>query len=750
MIEEPGGEEAAFVTGSAYQDWARRLAGAPAPGRDEAPREGGEPPPLPCDGRRLREAPRADEIRAEPVILRLDGAPRSPERDAARRALRAHVEEGTLRMDPHEREILRERSGRGANGVGAGDAVPFAELPELLQEDEAYAVHRPLGSRELDGPFAPVEWGIPTAIPADALGAASETLPEGEPDPRPCDGDPPVVGVIDDGIGFLNARFREDDATRTRFDAVWLQAFGALRDWPAGLPKPPFRSGQLATHSGAILGRAEIDWLLGCGLGEEAIYRRLSRALHRPGAHRSLERAFSHGTHVADLAAGADPRSGDPALRWPMLGVQLPPEAVDDTAGTYLDVLGFQAVRWILRRARALGRGPVIVNVSFGSVAGPKDGTRPVEWLIARELALFEAQTGRCARLNWAFGNARLNRQVARLRPGDTRPVSWRLQPDDRAASFLEIRPEGGRVEELTLEIASPAGGVWCVRAPAPGGAVVLLSGGREALKLYRPRPRGPHWHPRPDSHLVLAAAPTMLAPGVPPDQPRAAAGAHALVLRWDARPAPIRLEVQRGDTPIGRRANGRQSYLDHPAARDREPKTVGLTGTGTSPITRAGTHSAYVTARSPDGAKPSEQVMSTGAARPGRRPEGPRPAVHSAEGAAWSTPGPAFSAPAQRGVGLRGLLGSGTLNGSVRSADGTSVAAPCASRALAATLEAEGCVPGLPRDRLARVVVAAHGAPADPAREALAPTHPDRLRPGDAARLGAGTITAGTGRRQG
>ena len=747
-IEKPGGEGAAFVTGSPYQDWARRLAGGAAPDRGHRCYPGGGVPA--SDGRRLRRPPGSGEIRAEPVVVRLAGAPRSDRRHGARAELLRRVEGDELRMDPHERELLLERAGRRGNGAGAGDRTRFEELPDDLQADEAYAVHRPLSApRDRDEPFDTVDWGIPTAIPEEPHGIASVALPEVDPDPRPCDGDPPVIGVIDDGIGFLNARFREPGAQTTRFDAVWLQAFGALLGWPAGLPRPPTRSGGLATQMGTVLGRAEIDWLIGHGGGEEAVYRRLSRALHPAGAHRTLERAFSHGTHVLDLLAGAWPGAGDAAGRWPLLGVQLPPEAVDDTAGTYLDVLGFQAVRWILRRARSLGCGPVVIGVSFGSLAGPKDGTRPIEWLIARELAVFEAQTGRCARLNWAFGNARVNRQVARIeagaQPGD---LAWRLQPDDRAASFLEIRPDGGRLDGLALEIGAPGGGVWRVEAPAEGEATALHVDGREALKLYRPAPEGPHWRPRPAAHLVLAAAPTTLAPGSPPDQPRAAPGAYSVALRWVREAVGVRLEVQRGDTPIGYRANGRQSYLDHPGVGAREDETKALTGLGTTPITRAGTHSAHVTARSPDGAEPSGHVLSTGAARPGRTPRTPRPVRYSAEGAPWSTPGPTLSAPAERGVGLRGVLGSGTLSGSVRAGNGTSAAAPLAARAAAAVLEDEGRAPGLGREELARRVVAAHGVPADRAKEALPPSDADHLRPGEAARLGEGTVHPPTGRR--
>ena len=418
-VDDPSGEEAPFETGSPYQDWARRLAGGVPGGAAEG-----------APGERLAAPPAPGALRMEPVVLRLPGAPRSDDRRDARRELLARAEAegppglGTLRLEPHEREALRERMGRGGNTAGAGDRVAWDALPEALTTDEAYVAYRPMeaGARA-ESTLEAVEWGAPTDVPADPIGAASDVLPEPEPDREPARGDPPVIGVIDDGIAFLNARFRRPGATRTRLDAVWLQAFRALGAWPEGLPRPPMRSGQHGTLMGAVLSAAEIDWLLAHGPGEEAVYRHLSRALHEPGQHRSLERAFAHGTHCADLAAGADPGSGDPATRWPILGVGLPPEAVDHSAGTYIELLAVLGVRWILRRARGLGHGPVVINVSFGALAGPKDGTKPVEWLIAQDLARFEAQTGRCARLVWSFGNARRNRQVARVEPGV--PRGW-------------------------------------------------------------------------------------------------------------------------------------------------------------------------------------------------------------------------------------------------------------------------------------------------------------------------------------
>src|SRR5690606_12879780 len=64
--------------------------------------------------------------------------------------------------------------------------------------------------------------------------------------------------------------------------------------------------------------------------------------------------------------------------------------------------------------------------------------------------------------------------------------------------------------------------------------------------------------------------------------------------------PLPLRLEVQRGDTPMGYRPNGRQSHLDHPRAHDWDDARADWTAPGPDcPVTRAASHSSFVTARS-------------------------------------------------------------------------------------------------------------------------------------------------------
>jgi hypothetical protein len=537
-------------------------------------------------------------------------------------------------------------------------------------------------------------------------GAAGAAAPPGEaaaePDAAaapPGRSGAPIVAIIDDGIGFLNARFRHSP-TATRFAAVWLMSnrrFG-----------------------GQVLRRAEIDaWLAqGDRLDEAAVYRRLNADLHDPAAHRATEMSFSHGTHTLDLAAGAWPDTGDPVAEWPLLAVQLPPEAVDNTAGTQLEPLIVEALRWCLAQAAAMGgAAPLVVVVPLATFAGPKDGTKPVEALMAQMLDGWIAATGRQARVMLAWGNARLNRQAARLTPAPDAPaaIAWRLMPEDETASYLELRsPDAAGLSRLSLRITPPGAAAAQALPPLPPDTHAPLrdAQGRVVGRAYHvgPRPSAPGVVT--PAHLVLAMAPTE---ETDPARPLAPHGAWGIGLAvGPGGPLPLRLEVQRDDSLLGSAPKGRQSWLDDPATPLAEVETAPwgdpLTG---GPVTRAGTQSSFASA-------PSAAVITVAAAR--GIGEAPTPAPYSAEGAADLPPGgPRLAAVADRSAVRPGVLAAGTLTGSVRAGDGTSAATGLAARALAAAWNRDGTTPPGPAETLALV---AHPAAA-----------------GEAPRLGAGTI---------
>lgn len=556
-----------------------------------------------------------------------------------------------------------------------GEAVPTGRLSsatlrlagDMAAARAAVLAAQAAGDAVLTGPVPDDDtpflaaWHAPGAVPP-GLQAAVQIVHAGPmlhivphvPDTAtpalPPSSDPaPVVCVIDDGIGFLNARFRHAGGTRTRFHAVWLQSFTLMA--------PPAPGGQ--ARLGRVLSRADIDAMLAQGdrLEEETEYRRLNNALFPPGTHRSTDRWQGHGSAMADLAAGAGP--GDDAETWPLLAVQLAPEAVDDTSGVRLVPMLVDAVQWCLRTARQVSTAaPVVICIAYASFAGPKDGTSELERRLDRLADRWAAKWGREVRILLAFGNSRLSRQGARLQVNATpQALDWRLPPDDFTPGYLELRAGAGQdIGALSVTVAPPRGPVQAVTPLPPGTHRAIRDGaGRIVGRAYHiPAGAG-------RAHLVLALAQTA------EDGPRPTAphGAYALSLAATAA-LDLRAEVQRDDTIPGFRLNGRQSVLDHPLATDPDLGNAG-------PVTAAGSHSAFAGGRSP-------RVIPVAAVRG----DTGLPARYSAEGAPWVRPGPALAAPGDRSGVRAGVLATAMHTGSVTAVDGTSAATALACRAMA------------------------------------------------------------------
>jgi hypothetical protein len=202
-----------------------------------------------------------------------------------------------------------------------------------------------------------IEVGPPVVLPRldDPTPGEDLCATQGDLDPRV-----PVAAVIDDGIGFLNARFRSDPRLTAVMRAVWLQASNALV------------AGDIVC--GQVLTGPEIDAHLATGAAEAEVYAQVNRALYPVMDGALTNRRVAHGTHVLDLAAGASPIGRDPLREVPILAVQLPPQSVRETAGRRLETYLVQGLRWllaeVLRQAQGTDVPPLVVNISLGSLAG--------------------------------------------------------------------------------------------------------------------------------------------------------------------------------------------------------------------------------------------------------------------------------------------------------------------------------------------------------------------------------------------
>jgi hypothetical protein len=474
----------------------------------------------------------------------------------------------------------------------------------------------------------------------------------------------PVMGIIDDSIGFLHHRFRKPDGL-SRFQHLWLMHSDTLAGNPGPVSGPP-------VLFGVELTKGDIDTRLTSGRSEMALYRQVNSGIFGAASRHGTAFHAGHGSHVLDLACGAT--ATEAMAEVPILGVQLSPNSIGETSGSLLDPDIVRGLDWIITRALQMpGRFPLIINLSLGALAGPQDGTSLVERWIRSEITRYHHFSGKAPiRIVVAYGNAWRARLVAEadLKPGESVTLDWCLLPDDATKSVLELRSAKGRGGQIDLDLSPPDGAAPLSRplfrnAPlvdryiTPRGIAAEVSDAIEAGF---------------DTALVTVA------PTVRFDlRPLGPAG------RWNVRltntgqkTEHLILKVQRDDTPGGYRRNGRQSWLDHPAASGFEPATRAYSlPAATGPVTRRGSDVSYAGLMHPS-------AYFVGAARPDPRAKNGRlPAHYASEG---SLPNPAaatVSALGDQGEALRGLRAAGNLTGSTARLSGSSMAAPQIARRL-------------------------------------------------------------------
>lgn len=498
----------------------------------------------------------------------------------------------------------------------------------------------------------------------------------------------PVLGIIDDEIGYLNARFctrGEDGSLRSRVQGVWVQ-------------HAP-RAGAVSLTDGPIVNAAQIQSMLqdvsSGALVEDQAY---ARFLPKQSVGRFAP--VTHGTHVLDLAAGFAP---DAALDIPIFAVDMPAQALNAPGARRGTSYLIQGLRWLVhaaldhidaQNAASLaaddGQGAltllvpdIVLSCSIGSYAGPKDGTGLFAQLIGEELDLVNAMRtppalgpGYHARatLFQSFGNAYTSNQSARhLGVQRAGPLDWHLPRNDRDASLLELRVSGAKLSTLWLRIG---GQDFEIKAPGKHRYRQIEMQGQPIVRLYR---EGDETGGRQLFSLLVRPTHALGLDGFV----TAPAGSIRLVADTDE-PADITWQVERDDVPFGYGGEGKQSWLADPmsqgwnaGARDYSAPVQG------SAILREGSETA-------EAHSPHPAIVTVGSAIADDPAYAPVPSSYSAAGsldpAISARRGPDVSATGDDGSALGGVLATGTTSGSVARLAGTSVAAPQAARRMLLT----------------------------------------------------------------
>ena len=202
----------------------------------------------------------------------------------------------------------------------------------------------------------------------------------------------PVMAVIDFGCPFMNEAFRGPNGT-TRIQALWDQGAnrrparardGTDLPWPWADTRARMGYGRALRNDtmNRIIGRTATDAAKGLPLDESEAYRRIDYLINYDDARRRIW-AATHGGHVTAVAAGSpDPLRGvvdepDAASGSPVVFVQLPALTAADSGGGSLSAQVLDAVHYVLDVCEK--NTPIVINLSYGSFAGPHDGSSLIE-----------------------------------------------------------------------------------------------------------------------------------------------------------------------------------------------------------------------------------------------------------------------------------------------------------------------------------------------------------------------------------
>ena len=533
------------------------------------------------------------------------------------------------------------KGGAGALSLFFTARVPLRRLGDLrrLPGVEVWELGLPVipvGGGSVNG------GGVPDGAGASTRAPSRSTPPE------------LVIGVIDYGCAFMNLQFRSADARTTRITHLWDQGLPVDHAQPKAKRASVPWAQPAQFQYGRQMTAADIDALLATPEETDA-YRRCAYLLSDEDDVSSPVLTSTHGTHVLDVAAGrSDPLTGKPdaASDASIVFVQLPRLTAIDSSGGSLAVHVLDAIRYILDVSAAEAK--IVINLSYGTLAGPHDGST----LLERAMDDLLAARGENFAITLGAGNERKLRGHVQRELCKDEPVvlRWSVQPDDPTDSFLEVWYAKDQADTVTVQVKPPAG-EWS--GPVKVGQRRRLDApDRSCIAAVMHEAAVPNGA---GAMILVAQAPTEPEPGAQTIGARADAGIWEIKLATTAAsPVPIDAWIERDDSPS--RGPSHQSTFDG-TSDEKHRRDTQVDEEGTLNSLATGEHTIVVGGfRISDGEEVAYSAH--GPTRGARR-------------------GPDVLAACEENEALGGILAAAVRSGVPYRMNGTSVASPVVARRL-------------------------------------------------------------------